>query len=134
MFLPFTAQVTLAQDYLPNRPGTASGLSLGVAIAAGGLCAPLLGWLADVHGLPTTIWVLVAVFAAPTMLAFSLTEPRVALPDLEDALSREGQPTHPIKLDGPSYQPREDGSAARLDICSNGGSPTKRTKTKKENA
>lgn len=74
MFLPFAAQVTLAQDYLPNRPSTASGLALGAAMAAGGLCSPLLGWLADAHGLRMAFWVLVAVFAAPALLAFTLRE------------------------------------------------------------
>lgn len=51
MFLPFAAQVTLAQDYLPNRPGTASGLTLGLAMSVGGLAAPLLGRIADAYGL-----------------------------------------------------------------------------------
>ncbi|WP_405181025.1 MFS transporter [Nocardia sp. NBC_01377] len=80
MFLPFAAQVTLAQDYLPNRPGTASGLALGVAIAAGGLFMPALGWLADVHGLPLTLLVLVFIFVVPTALALNLRNPRHAEP------------------------------------------------------
>jgi len=74
MFLPFAAQVTLAQDYLPNRPGTASGLTLGLAMAAGGLCSPAFGWLADAAGLGTTFWVLVAVFAACVVLATRLRD------------------------------------------------------------
>ncbi|MCW7944405.1 MFS transporter [Streptomyces hygroscopicus] len=85
MFLPFAAQVTLAQDYLPNRPGTASGLALGVAIAAGGLCSPLLGWLADAHGLRAAFWVLVAVFVAPALLAFTLPERRLEAPEPHEA-------------------------------------------------
>ncbi|MEV7354865.1 MFS transporter [Kitasatospora sp. NPDC091276] len=55
MFLPFAAQVTLAQDYLPNRPGTASGLTLGLAMSVGGLAAPLLGRIADAYGLRTVL-------------------------------------------------------------------------------
>jgi MFS transporter, FSR family, fosmidomycin resistance protein len=74
MFLPFAAQVTLAQDYLPNRPGTASGLTLGLAMAAGGLCSPAFGWLADTAGLGTTFWVLVAVFAVCVVLATRLRD------------------------------------------------------------
>jgi MFS family permease len=39
-YLPFAIQVTLGQDYLPNRVGTASGVSLGLAITIGGLLSP----------------------------------------------------------------------------------------------
>ena len=74
MFLPFAAQVTLAQDYLPGRPGTASGLALGVALAAGGLCSPLVGWFADAYGLRTAFYLLVAVFVIPVVLALRLPD------------------------------------------------------------
>lgn len=74
MFLPFAAQVTLAQDYLPTRPGTASGLTLGVAMAAGGLCSPAFGWLADRSGLPTVFYVLCALFLVPLVTALRLPD------------------------------------------------------------
>ncbi|MGW9170658.1 MFS transporter [Streptomyces decoyicus] len=77
MFLPFSAQVTLAQDYLPNRPGTASGLTLGMAMAAGGLCSPAFGWLADSAGLRTTFYALLAVFIVPALLALRLPDRNV---------------------------------------------------------
>ncbi|MFH9959559.1 MFS transporter [Streptomyces roseolus] len=76
MFLPFAAQVTLAQDYLPHRPGTASGLTLGLAMAAGGLCSPLFGWLADSSGLPAAFYALLGLFVLPVLLAFRLLDPR----------------------------------------------------------
>lgn len=74
MFLSFAAQVTLAQDYLPGRPGTASGLTLGMALAAGGLVSPLLGWFADAYGLPMTFYLLVAIFVIPVVLALRLPD------------------------------------------------------------
>ncbi|WP_228771244.1 MFS transporter [Actinokineospora iranica] len=74
MFLPFAAQVTLAQDYLPNRPGTASGLTLGLAMAAGGLCAPAFGWLADSSGLRWAFYALVALFVFPVLMATRLPD------------------------------------------------------------
>ena len=84
MFLPFAAQVTLAQDYLPNRPGTASGLTLGLAMAAGGLCSPVFGWLADSGGLRITFYALLAVFVAPVAMALRLPD---HIPDLAGATS-----------------------------------------------
>ncbi|MEU9864919.1 MFS transporter [Streptomyces sp. NPDC047971] len=75
MFLPFAAQVTLAQDYLPSRPGTASGLTLGLAMAAGGLCSPLFGWLADTSGLRAAFYALLGLFVVPVLLAFRLRDP-----------------------------------------------------------
>ncbi|SDG08103.1 MFS transporter, FSR family, fosmidomycin resistance protein [Sinosporangium album] len=79
MFLPFAAQVTLAQDYLPTRIGTASGLTLGLAMAAGGLCSPLFGWLADASGLRTTFFSLVLVFIVPVVMALRLPDRAVEL-------------------------------------------------------
>lgn len=74
MFVPFAAQVTLAQDYLPNRPGTASGLTLGMAMAAGGLCSPVFGWLADSSGLRATFYALPLVFVFPVVMALRLPD------------------------------------------------------------
>jgi MFS family permease len=54
MFLPFAAQVTLAQDYLPRNPATASGITLGLALSVGGLVSPLFGMLSDARGLGVT--------------------------------------------------------------------------------
>ncbi len=81
MFLPFAAQVTLGQDYLPHRPGTASGLTLGLAMAAGGLCSPAFGWLADAHGLPAVFYALLAVFVLPVVMATRLPDRTLTAPD-----------------------------------------------------
>jgi FSR family fosmidomycin resistance protein-like MFS transporter len=48
--IPFAVLVKLGQDYLPNRPGTAAGVTLGLAVSAGGLFMPILGLIADRHG------------------------------------------------------------------------------------
>lgn len=52
---PFGPMVVLGQSYLPNRIGLASGITLGLAFSFGGLTTPLLGWIADHHGLRVTI-------------------------------------------------------------------------------
>ncbi|MBO0746077.1 MAG: MFS transporter [Candidatus Dormibacteraeota bacterium] len=69
LFLPFSVHVTLGQEYLPGRLGTASGLTVGLTISAGGLASPLLGVLADARGIPAVLVVLMGV--AVVALAFS---------------------------------------------------------------
>lgn len=56
--MPFAVMVKLGQDYLPTRPGTAAGMTLGLAVSAGGLFVPLLGMIADHHGPQTVLTVL----------------------------------------------------------------------------
>jgi FSR family fosmidomycin resistance protein-like MFS transporter len=60
IYLPFSVQTTRGQEYLPKRLGTASGVTLGLAVSAGGMFVPLLGMLADQHGLPTALAALLA--------------------------------------------------------------------------
>ncbi|WP_370938558.1 MFS transporter [Amycolatopsis sp. cg13] len=74
MFLPFANQVTLAQDYLPTRPGTASGLTLGLAMSVGGLTSPLFGWLADAEGLRFTLGSVLAVFCVAVVFGIRLRD------------------------------------------------------------
>jgi MFS transporter, FSR family, fosmidomycin resistance protein len=78
LYLPFAVQVTLGQDYLPNRIGTASGVTLGLAISVGGLAAPLFGFLADSYGLAVSLAVLAALPLLSLALAGRLREPRPA--------------------------------------------------------
>ena len=79
LFLPFAVQVTLGQDYLPNRIGTASGVTLGLAISIGGLAAPLFGFLADSYGLPVSLAVLAGLPLLSVAFAARLREPRSAV-------------------------------------------------------
>jgi MFS transporter, FSR family, fosmidomycin resistance protein len=80
LYLPFAVQVTLGQDYLPHRIGTASGVTLGLAISIGGLAAPVFGFLADSHGLRLALASLVLLPVISLVLAFRLREPRSAPP------------------------------------------------------
>lgn len=54
-----SVMVVMGQEYLPNHIGTASGVTLGLAMSIGGITAPVLGWVADSHGLQTA-WIAVA--------------------------------------------------------------------------
>lgn len=70
----FSITVVLGQEYLPNRIGIASGVTLGAAIGAGGIVAALLGVLADAVGLRPVLLV-IAVLPLPA-LALAVTLPR----------------------------------------------------------
>jgi FSR family fosmidomycin resistance protein-like MFS transporter len=70
----FSVTVVMGQEYLPNRIGMASGVTLGLAIGLGGVGASLLGIVADKWGLDTTLYV---VSALPVIgLALALFLPR----------------------------------------------------------
>jgi MFS transporter, FSR family, fosmidomycin resistance protein len=74
----FSLTVVMGQEYLPDRLGLASGVTLGLAIGAGGLAAAALGVLADAAGLQAVMTV-VALLPVP-MLALALTLPRDRAP------------------------------------------------------
>jgi FSR family fosmidomycin resistance protein-like MFS transporter len=69
----FAITVVLGQEYLPNRLGMASGVTLGAAIGVGGAIAPLLGVLADAQGIEAAMWTIAAL--PPAALAVGLTLP-----------------------------------------------------------
>lgn len=70
----FSISVVMGQQFLPNRIGVASGVTLGAAIGFGGLIAWLLGLLADETGL-TTVIVVIALLPLPGFV-ISLLLPR----------------------------------------------------------
>jgi len=47
----FAVTIVMGQEFLPGRIGVASGVTIGLSIGLGGVGAPLLGLLADAHGL-----------------------------------------------------------------------------------
>ncbi|HWC22753.1 MAG TPA: MFS transporter [Flexivirga sp.] len=73
--VPFAVLVKLGQDYLPSRPGTAAGVTLGLAISAGGLFMPLLGLVAEHHGPRGALAALAIAPVIATLLAGGLREP-----------------------------------------------------------
>ncbi|MFE2177061.1 MFS transporter [Kitasatospora sp. NPDC059462] len=75
LYVPFSLQVTLGQDYLPSRIGTASGVTLGLAVSVGGLAGPAIGLLADHAGLRTALAPLAVLCALAWLLARRLPEP-----------------------------------------------------------
>ena len=65
----FGVSLVLSQEYMPDRVGMASGLSIGLAIGLGGVAALSLGAVADAIDLDTAV----AATAAGPALAFFVT-------------------------------------------------------------
>jgi FSR family fosmidomycin resistance protein-like MFS transporter len=64
--------VVLGQEYLPNRIGLASGVTLGLAVSLGGGLSPVLGRIADTHGVAATILTTAGLAAAAALVALTL--------------------------------------------------------------
>jgi FSR family fosmidomycin resistance protein-like MFS transporter len=77
----YSPMIVTGQAYLPNHIGLSSGVTLGVAVAIGGIAAPLLGKIADHHGIR---WALAGVAFLP-VLTTGLT---LTLPNPKNLLSR----------------------------------------------
>lgn len=70
--LTYSPMVVLGQQYLPNRVGLASGITLGLAVSVGGITAPLLGKVGDMYGLETTFYVIALITLIPLISSFTL--------------------------------------------------------------
>jgi FSR family fosmidomycin resistance protein-like MFS transporter len=79
LYAPFSVMTVMGQEYLPGRIGTASGLTIGLAVTLGGFAAPLLGRVADLRGVRSALVLLVLVPLAGAAIALTLpgdrTEP-----------------------------------------------------------
>jgi len=73
--IPFSVLVKLGQDYLPSRPGTAAGVTLGLAVSTGGLAAPVFGAVAAAHGTPAVFTLLCLLPIPAVALSLLLPEP-----------------------------------------------------------
>ncbi|WP_372410870.1 MFS transporter [Streptomyces luteireticuli] len=75
LYVPFSLHVTLGQDYLPRHMGTASGVTLGLAVSVGGIAGPAIGALADAASLQAALAPLIALPAVGWLLLRPLREP-----------------------------------------------------------
>jgi MFS transporter, FSR family, fosmidomycin resistance protein len=72
----FAVTIVMGQEFLPGRIGVSSGVTIGLSIGLGGVGTPLLGLIADAHGLRA---VFVTIAALPVLaLLVSLALPREA--------------------------------------------------------
>lgn len=78
LYVPFSLQVTLGQDFLPNHMSTASGVTLGLAVSVGGIATPLIGWLADHIGLEYALLPLIALPLVAYVALRKISDPQAA--------------------------------------------------------
>jgi len=78
LYVPFSLHITLGQDYFPRHVGTASGVTLGLTVSAGGLASPAIGALADAVSLQVALAPLIALPGVGWLLVRTLREPAVA--------------------------------------------------------
>lgn len=76
----YSPSIVLGQQYLPNRVGLSSGVTLGVAVAIGGAAAPVIGKIADMYG----IWyAMVSIACLPLLISITV----LSLPDTQAVIS-----------------------------------------------
>jgi FSR family fosmidomycin resistance protein-like MFS transporter len=92
LYVPFSLQVTLGQDYLPSRVGTASGITLGLTVSIGGLISPVIGRIADATSLRAALAPLVLMPALSWLLFRTLPEPTAPRPRVAPASTAEALP------------------------------------------
>jgi FSR family fosmidomycin resistance protein-like MFS transporter len=81
----FAVTIVMGQEYLPGRLGVASGVTIGLSIGLGGVGAPLLGVLADAHGLKVVFEMIAVLPLLALGLAFAL--PRWDVPPARTPLA-----------------------------------------------
>jgi MFS transporter, FSR family, fosmidomycin resistance protein len=90
----FAVTIVMGQEYLPGRLGVAAGVTIGLSIGLGGVGAPLLGLLADAHGL-RAVFELIAVLPLFALL-LALALPRQAPTSARSAAPRADQRAGPV--------------------------------------
>jgi len=86
--ISFSVMIKLGQDYLPSRPGTATGVTLGLAVSIGGLFAPVLGAIAEARGIAAVFTVLCFAPGLALILGAFLPDPAAPIESTPDARSR----------------------------------------------
>ncbi|MER5970570.1 MFS transporter [Streptomyces sp. NPDC002055] len=101
LYVPFSLHVTLGQDFLPRRVGTASGVTLGLTVSIGGIATPLIGALADATTLQTALAPLIVLPAVGRLMLHGLDEPA----GLEDAVHETTPPETTPETNPPATTP-----------------------------
>jgi FSR family fosmidomycin resistance protein-like MFS transporter len=76
LFGTYSPTIVLGQKYLPNRIGLSSGVTIGIAIAIGGGATPIIGKIADLHGIRFALASLAFLPVVTAALALTLPDPQ----------------------------------------------------------
>lgn len=97
-FLGFSVQTTLGQEYLPRRLATASGMTIGFSVSAGGAISPVLGVISDHRGPRAAVAALLALSTLALLVSSRLRESGPRPEDGGDARppSRRRRPGPPV--------------------------------------
>jgi len=71
----FAVTIVMGQEFLPGRLGVSAGVTIGLSIGLGGIGAPLLGLLADAHGLRATFELIAVLPLLALGLSLALPSP-----------------------------------------------------------
>lgn len=90
----YSPSIVLGQNYLPNRVGFSSGITLGVAVAIGGGAAPIIGRIADLYG----IWFSLASIAFLPIVFFAIA---LSLPNSQRVVTEidDEKPKSTVQVD-----------------------------------
>lgn len=86
LFAPASVMIVMGQEYLPGYIGTASGVTLGLAVSVGGITTPFFGHIADLYGVHASLvgLIFVPLLAVGVMLALPRERLRTARRDLPE--------------------------------------------------
>ena len=70
LYFAFSTMVVLGQQFLARNIGFASGVTLGLSTAVGGICAPLIGLIGDTWGLAASFQVMAVLALVATVTSF----------------------------------------------------------------
>lgn len=93
LFAPASVMVVMGQEYLPAYIGTASGVTLGLAVSVGGITTPFFGHIADLYGVHASLVGLIFVSLAAVGVTLVLPRDRartLSLERAEELSEREG--------------------------------------------
>jgi FSR family fosmidomycin resistance protein-like MFS transporter len=91
----FAVTIVMGQEFLPGRLGVSAGVTIGLSIGLGGVGAPLLGLLADAHGLRAVFETVAALPAIALVLTLWLPRGRVSYPIAAARGARVAAPHEP---------------------------------------
>jgi FSR family fosmidomycin resistance protein-like MFS transporter len=74
MIATFTVAIVMSQRYMPSRPATAAGLSIGLSMGIGGVASVGIGAIADATGLETALLSCVVIGVVATALTAVLPD------------------------------------------------------------